>query len=88
MIILYTVININLFINLFLDNGPVIFKQLRVGKNGKCFTIYKFRTMKYVEDYKFDGLINELSKENLEKARENSKLQKETIHEFQKLVNN
>jgi len=27
------------------DKGPVLFKQVRLGLNGKKFTLYKFRTM-------------------------------------------
>ena len=34
-----------ILIKLRMPDGPVIFKQDRVGKNGKIFKIYKFRTM-------------------------------------------
>lgn len=33
------------FLIKFTSRGPVIFKQERVGKNGKVFMMYKFRTM-------------------------------------------
>jgi lipopolysaccharide/colanic/teichoic acid biosynthesis glycosyltransferase len=35
--------------NLAGNRGPLIFTQARVGKNGRIFTIYKFRTMRLAE---------------------------------------
>ena len=34
------------------DNGPLLFKQQRVGKNGILFILYKFRSMRIIEDTK------------------------------------
>lgn len=33
----------------FSSKGPIIYKQLRIGKDGKPFNIYKFRTMKMID---------------------------------------
>jgi exopolysaccharide biosynthesis polyprenyl glycosylphosphotransferase len=39
--------------------GPVIFKQQRVGKDGKKFTMYKFRTMVVNAEEMLDELLDE-----------------------------
>jgi len=31
------------------DKGPVFYKQLRVGKGGRMFVLYKFRSMRVLE---------------------------------------
>ena len=38
------------------DHGPVFYKQVRVGKNGKTFQMYKFRSMFVNADQMLDKL--------------------------------
>jgi exopolysaccharide biosynthesis polyprenyl glycosylphosphotransferase len=40
------------------DGSPVLFKQVRIGRHGRPFTIYKFRTMVLDADDRFDEVAS------------------------------
>lgn len=67
------------------SKGPAVFTQERVGKNGKIFKIYKFRTMRIPED-SIDENGNQLSpKERITKV--GRFLRKTSIDELMQLFN-
>lgn len=41
------------------DHGPVFYVQRRIGRNGKVFNMYKFRSMVVHADKKIDDLVNQ-----------------------------
>ena len=67
---------------LFTDGAPIFFLQPRLGLHGKPFVIYKFRTMKNMEDEK--GIL--LSDEK-RLTRIGRLLRKTTLDELPELVN-
>ncbi|OGF21714.1 hypothetical protein A2Y83_03260 [Candidatus Falkowbacteria bacterium RBG_13_39_14] len=66
------------------DNGPVFFKQIRTGKNGKNFLVVKFRSM--IPDAEKDGA--QWSKENDPRITTIGKfLRKARLDEIPQLIN-
>ncbi len=65
--------------------GPVIFKQNRIGRNGKIFTIYKFRTMCDNAINLGDGIF--ISKNDSRITRVGKLLRKTSIDELPQLIN-
>lgn len=68
------------------SKGPVIFKQLRTGLNGREFYVYKFRTMK-TTDVPFDIDNPVIEDDNVQLTRVGKILRKLKIDEFPQLVN-
>ena len=66
------------------DPGPVFYRQVRVGKNGKEFRIYKFRTMVVDADKK--GLAITVGRDN-RITRMGSLLRKTKLDELAQLIN-
>ncbi|PGD55227.1 multidrug MFS transporter [Bacillus toyonensis] len=75
--------------------GPVLFKQIRIGKNGKEFYMYKFRSMVVDAEKKLEDLLkhNEVSgamfkmKEDPRVTRIGRLIRKTSIDELPQLLN-
>lgn len=77
------------------DGGPIIYRQTRVGKNGKTFTMYKFRSMVVNADQMLQQLqaSNEIEgamfkiKEDPRITNVGSFLRKHSLDELPQLIN-
>jgi len=68
----------------FDSSGPVFYRGIRVGKDGKLFTIYKFRTMVADAPNKGPGIT---SSKDLRITRVGRLLRKSKIDEMPQLIN-
>ena len=70
---------------IFIDDGPpVVFRQTRIGKDAKPFTIYKFRTMKKNTRNTAKG---ELAESGAQITKSGAFLRKTSLDELLQLVN-
>ena len=67
------------------SSGPVIFKQKRLGKNGKVFEIYKFRSMKTDSEHSGSGVYS--GKDDSRVTRFGKIIRATSIDELPQLLN-
>jgi Undecaprenyl-phosphate glucose phosphotransferase len=66
------------------SSGPVIFRQRRTGFNGRCFTIYKFKTMTTIED---GAVVVQATRNDGRVTRLGKLLRRYSVDELPQLVN-
>lgn len=65
LLILCSPLHLIICILLYIDDGsPVLFRQIRIGKDGQPFVIMKFRTMPYVEKNTAGGIYKDKNWQN------------------------
>lgn len=73
---------------IFLDHANPIFKQIRIGKNGISFTIYKFRTMKGNDEDLFENNYQNVYKKQKSRITTIGHfLRKTSLDELPQLIN-
>ena len=84
LILLIPVVLIISVLIIFSGKGPIIFRQVRQGKNGKPFTIYKFRSM-YADAESSEPLLSSSSDTRI--TRIGRFLRKHRLDEIPNLIN-
>ena len=68
----------------FDSKGPVLFRQTRLGKNGKAFSIFKFRTMRVTED---GDTVIQAQRNDARVTRSGSWMRRTSLDELPQLLN-
>ncbi len=80
--VLYPLVALTILLD---DGAPVIFSQLRVGKNGKPYKLYKFRTMR--KDAESDGVARMTSTDDRRITRLGKVWRRSHIDELPQVIN-